>query len=412
MSGLKVGLFGVLGAGNIGNDGSMESVLHYIREAHPDVQLDAWCTGPQRLRDEYGLVASPMHWQQRHEHGAPPLSRLVLNIMGKGIDAVRTARWVRGHHAVIVPGAGILEASLPVRPWEMPYSLFLLSLWGWVFRTRIGLVDVGADKISPAATRWLSTTAARLASYRSYRDLMSRVAISERGVDTTNDHVFPDLLFALPLPSQDDPGEPDHVALGVMAYYGGNGDRSRAGALHRTYVEAMRTFLNWLLDQGKTVTLIVGDSVHDRAVAKELYDDCWASRRDCSSGYLSVLPVASPDELAEGIKRAQTVVAIRYHNVITALRLSRPTLSISYSPKHDVVMDDMGLSGFCHPAAAMDVSRLMEQFRRLEAEAHTLRQVLRERNREKQELLHMQFEELSAFIRSAGSESPASKRER
>ena len=40
-----------------------------------------------------------------------------------------------------------------------------------------------------------------------------------------------------------------------------------------------------------------------------------------------------------------TVVAIRYHNVISALKLSKPTLSLSYATKHDVLMADMGLSG-------------------------------------------------------------------
>lgn len=412
VEGTRVGLFGVLGAGNIGNDGSMESVVHYIREAHPDVNLDAWCTGPDRLRDEYGLEASPMHWQQRYEQRAPQLPRVAFNVVGKGIDAVRTARWVRGHAAVIVPGAGVLEASLPVRPWEIPYSLFLLCVWGRVFRTRVALVDVGADKINKPTTRWLSTMAARLASYRSYRDSMSRTAMSERGVDTTNDHVYPDLMFGLPVTSQVDLGEADSVALGVMAYYGGNDDRSRAGALHRTYVEQMRTLLNWLLDHGKKVTLILGDSVHDQAVTRELYDHCRASRSNISPGLLKVLPVASPRELAEGIKNTRIVVAIRYHNVITALRLSRPTLAISYSPKHEVVMDDMGLSGFCHPAATMNVTTLIEQFRRLDREADTVHRALRERNREKQDLLSAQFADLSDIILSAGSMTAARKREK
>jgi polysaccharide pyruvyl transferase WcaK-like protein len=43
---LKVGLFGLLGSGNSGNDASMETVLAYLREAHPDAVVDALCGGP------------------------------------------------------------------------------------------------------------------------------------------------------------------------------------------------------------------------------------------------------------------------------------------------------------------------------------------------------------------------------
>ena len=39
----RVGLFGLLGSGNIGNDASLDAVLGYLRSYHPDVVLDAMC---------------------------------------------------------------------------------------------------------------------------------------------------------------------------------------------------------------------------------------------------------------------------------------------------------------------------------------------------------------------------------
>ena len=41
----RVGLFGKLGSGNIGNDASMEAVLDYLGSDHPDAIVDAMCTG-------------------------------------------------------------------------------------------------------------------------------------------------------------------------------------------------------------------------------------------------------------------------------------------------------------------------------------------------------------------------------
>jgi len=39
-------LFGILGAGNIGNDASMASTLRYLRAEHPDAIVDAMCSDP------------------------------------------------------------------------------------------------------------------------------------------------------------------------------------------------------------------------------------------------------------------------------------------------------------------------------------------------------------------------------
>ena len=100
-------------------------------------------------------------------------------MLGKGVDVVRTASWVRKHDVVIVPGMGVLDASLPLRAWGFPYALFLISASGRLCGTKVAMVSVGADIIRQRATGWLLTTAARLAFFRSYRDAYSRDAMRQ-----------------------------------------------------------------------------------------------------------------------------------------------------------------------------------------------------------------------------------------
>ena len=107
----RVGLFGLLGSGNIGNDASLDAVLGYLRSYHPDVVLDAMCMGSEQVRDRYGFDAIPLLWCQRYEQRASGLPAAGLKILGKVIDPFRTAAWVRRHDVVIVPGMGVLEAS-------------------------------------------------------------------------------------------------------------------------------------------------------------------------------------------------------------------------------------------------------------------------------------------------------------
>lgn len=37
---VRVGVFGLLGSGNLGNDGSLEAVLGYLRTEHPDAPVE------------------------------------------------------------------------------------------------------------------------------------------------------------------------------------------------------------------------------------------------------------------------------------------------------------------------------------------------------------------------------------
>lgn len=56
-AGLRVGLFGNLGSGNIRNDASLEAMLKYLAAAQPGAVLDAMCAGPQTVKDRYGVPA-------------------------------------------------------------------------------------------------------------------------------------------------------------------------------------------------------------------------------------------------------------------------------------------------------------------------------------------------------------------
>ena len=234
----RVGLFGLLGQGNIGNDGSLEAVVAYLKERHPDAFLDGLCPGPEQVTARCGISAARWHWYHLDDQSAPGIG-IALKCLGLGIDAFRTAAWVRRHNVVIVPGMGVLETSLPLRPWQTPYRLFVLCVAGRLFRTKVALVSVGASVIRQRLTRRLIVAAARLAHYRSFRDDISREAMRQMGLDTSGDAVYPDVAFALPIPHDVQPVA-GTVGLGVMDYYGGSDDRGQANELHASYIAKMK----------------------------------------------------------------------------------------------------------------------------------------------------------------------------
>ena len=78
----RMGLFGLLGSGNSGNDASLETVLAYLREAHPEAAVDAMCGGPERVRASYGIDTVPIFWYQRFENRTSGVKAGVLKALG------------------------------------------------------------------------------------------------------------------------------------------------------------------------------------------------------------------------------------------------------------------------------------------------------------------------------------------
>lgn len=384
----RIGFFGLLGSGNLGNDGSLAAVLNHLRSEYPNAVLDAMCGGPDELRELFGLDATPLHWNQKEYRTAARLPAMARKAFGKVVDAFRIAAWVRRHDVVIVPGMGVLETTLPLRPWGFPYSLSLLSLAGKVFGTKVMMMSVGANVIARGPTRTLVTGAARLAAYRSYRDEQSRTAMREMGVDTSRDEVYPDLAFALPTPAA--PASPGTVGVGVMAYRGGNEDRGQADEIYRSYVDKLTEFVHWLLGNGRTVHLFIGDRA-DLEVVDELVK--------LDPARITLAPTATLADLLREMSTVDTVVATRYHNVLSALKAARPTLSIGYATKNDVLMAEFGLAEFCQPIKELDVAVLREQFTELESRSPAVIETLSKQNAVLADRLAHQFAALGEVIR-------------
>jgi len=396
----RVGLVGLLGQGNLGNDGSLEAVLAYLGAEHPHAILDFLCTGTDQMMARYGVPATRIRWYNAQTKGTGSLAALATKSLkvplGMIIDVFRLGTWVRRHDVVMVPGMGVLETSLPLRSWHTPYSMFLVSALGKVFGTKVALVSVGATAIRQPLARRLVVAATRLAYYRSFRDTFSRDAMQRMGLDTSGDAVYPDLAFALPEP-RDIPAVPGMVGVGVMAYYGSNDDRRQADQLHASYVEKMKNFVLWLVDNGHSIRLFTTD-VHDERVMGEVIAYLRAHRPQLGPSQIVAEPVSSLDELMRQIASVDIVVASRFHNVLCALKMAKPTLSVGYAAKFRVLMEEAGMAEFCQSAHSVDVDRMIEQFKELEGRSPELRQMIMERTAANVRLLDQQFMTMSALL--------------
>ena len=393
----RIGLFGLLGSGNIGNDASVEAIMRYLRTEYPDATVDAMCKGWQRMRDRYGIAATPLQWQQ--EHVRPGWPGKALTALGKVIDGFRTAGWVRGHDVVIIPGMGILDPTLPLSPWSTPYAVYLLAAWGRLFGAKVALVAVGADKASAKTTQSLYNRTARLAAYVSFRDGSSRETLQGEGVDVSAFSVHPDLVWTIPV-TREQPEDPKLVAVGVMAYYGGQADRGRTAEVYASYTESVAEFTRWLLDSGHDVRLFYGDEV-DKPALEKILAEVRSSRPGLAPGRLTPYYPTTHEEVTGLLGPVAVVVATRLHNLMFALKLGKPTIALSYARKIDAMMADLGLGGYCLPAGPIDTEALKALFTDVETRRDEISREVGKLAAECSQAAQAQLTELSEVLFSA-----------
>ena len=242
----------------------------------------------------------------------------------------------------------------------------------------------------------------RLATYRSYRDTYSRDALRQMGLETSRDEVYPDLAFALPEPKEPESRDPRRTI--APRRDGVPRDLRRPGPVGRdllAYVGKIVEFARRVVDEGYRIRLITGDP-SDEAVVSAVIDDLRQTRPDLVDERVVREPADSLGELMDQLAGVDLVVASRYHNVQSALKLAKPTISISYGVKSDVLMEGMRLAEFRQPIRDLDVERLMDQLHALEARAGGIESAMREKNAEYGEQLERQFAVLSDRLFGAG----------
>jgi polysaccharide pyruvyl transferase WcaK-like protein len=78
------------------------------------------------------------------------------------------------------------------------------------------------------------------------------------------------------------------------------------------------------------------------------------------------------------INDTDIVVATRFHNIVCALKLARPTISIGYESKNDAVMAELGLGEFCQSIESLDLEQLETEFSELLNKKEHYRAIIRQ----------------------------------
>ena len=358
-----IGLFGLLGAGNFGNDGSLESMLLFLRRVAPQERLLCITGTPAGAEKAFGIDAIPIYYDPRHSTGGRT-ALLLRKMAGKAILWFHAPRHLKRLRVLIVPGMGILD-DFGVRPLGWSLDILIWFVLARLMGVKVVLVSIGAGPIRHPLSRWFMKAAARAAHYRSYRDEMSKSFMASIGLDVSRDSVVPDIAFSLPAPPSTTSGEPPLTfGIGMMTYYSWKQDSVRGREAYDAYIAKMTAYVEWLLGRGHRIRVLMGEDTDDRAV-QDLFRALRTKNIDHLDDRVEFTPAHTIHDVMQQMAGTNVVVATRYHNVVCALRMGKPTISIGYAKKNDVLLTEMGLADFIQHIERLDVELLRTQTMRL-----------------------------------------------
>ena len=353
----RIGLFGQFGIGNLGNEGSLEAMVRFLRECAPDAELVSICTDPDFVARTYAIDAVRLQTEGPRSAAARMLNRALLGMPSRLANIAHTFKQASELDVLLVPGTGILD-DFGESPFGAPYEIWRWCLAAKLNNVKIGFVSIGAGPIVHPLSRVLMKAAARAARYRSYRDLPSKAFINSIAMHTPQDPVFPDLAFGLPTPPQTSRTDgPITVAVGVMAYYGWSGAPDEGEGVYQTYIAKLSAYVVWLLEQGHRVKFVIGKDKDVDAVA----DVC--ARVLAQVPQLEHLielfePANDLHDVMRQMEAADIAVVTRFHNLVSALHVGRACISLGYARKNHALLEEMGLGAFSQEVESFDLETL------------------------------------------------------
>lgn len=354
---MKIALIGLFGSGNTGNDGSLKSMVSFLRRSTPEAELLCICPNPKVVTAGLGIAAVTHGGVEMTGHWSRVTDRLLAGFPRNVLSALYLFKTMRGVRALIIPGTGILD-DFQETAFGWPFVVFRWCLAARLSGVPIAFVSIGAGPIKHPVSRWFLKSAVRMARYRSYRDDFSLQYLDDIGVDVSLDGRYPDLAFGLPRPLANPARQRTtlSVGVGVMNYRGWSKGDANSESIYQSYLTKLTAYICWLIGQGHHVRLLTGD-IHDVQAVDDVLEKVAAK---VDPDRIAVGRGGSLHEVMDEIAQTDLVVASRYHNVVCALKLNRPVISLSYNLKNDYLLAEFG-QHYCQHIESFDVEVLKQQ---------------------------------------------------
>jgi polysaccharide pyruvyl transferase WcaK-like protein len=436
----RIGVFGHVGQGNLGDEAIIAAVLQTLRQRYPEAEFVGFSMNPEDTRARHQIQAFPIRRLCRTSTPAVPPQTLRANAHVSRHYETLLAR-IKTHLKAIAPLyvlmngiqryvhllSGVVEeprflldcyqhlqgvdlliiaGSQPLidyvgGPWGFPYTLLKWVLIAKAVRAKVALVSVGAGPIHSWLGRLMIKEVVVRAHYRSYRDENSKNVIEQLGVPGPH-VVVPDLVYSLPCRGPSDlgmalPARPI-VGLNPLPFRDPDYWPGSSARIYERYVSALAEFACWLIRRGYAVLFFPTQLRLDPPVIHDIRLCMKAHEANDVEAYILDWPIHSLDDLMTAIARTEMVVATRFHGIAIPYLLRKPLVGIAYHQKTHDLMRRLGQSEYVLDIGEINFEALRERFLALEANRAVIRNRLEREMSYFHQALVAQYDQISALF--------------
>jgi polysaccharide pyruvyl transferase WcaK-like protein len=392
--GPRIALLTPYSGNNLGDAAIVDSIIANIRLRLPDAQFSGISLNCENFVERHGPGAFPLCGTDRPFHGmthgvvssrsvqtagyseksnqkSQSLARIKralqrVPVVGWCLNAIHAwarnlwrelrhcvggYRFLRTQDLLIVAGGGQLDEEWG-GPWGHPFTLFKWAVLARMAQIPYVITSVGACRVTSATSRFFLSAALGMAQSRSYRDQNSRQIAAGMLHRAAGDSVVPDPAFSLP--SSDLPSPAgiramakgrQVVAISPMAYAKPQSWPCPDRALYQRYLQQMAQAMSQLLARGYFL-VIVWSALSDESVLPEVLAHLDDDSKKRVARQMHIPAIATWKDLVAALLDVDFLVASRLHSLILGFVSHKPTIAISFDPKVDWVMEDLGQTDY------------------------------------------------------------------
>lgn len=326
---MRILVCGYFGFWNLGDEALIEALVHGLRREIPDAVLDVLSNDPPGTREWLGVEATPRR----------PVSALWRSVASSDV-------------VVIGPG-GIFQDVTSVR--SVAYYA-LCAERAHRAGKKVIFLGQGIGPLDSRLGRWLFRRAARRADRICLRDPESLALLHTLCPGKAAD-LGADLGLLLE-------ADPDVDGSQVLAEIGVARGAACVGICPRPWrsavdlVEFFGRIGHLIAQTGRTVVLLPFGGRDEEAMSRAIADR--------HTGELVVLPFGrKPREMLSVITRLDGLLGMRLHSLIAAAVCGIPFAGISYDPKVDIFLRELGMEPVSSVFAAVSADEAAEHFLRM-----------------------------------------------
>lgn len=326
---------GNYGAGNIGDEAILRSLLLLVKRVDPKASITVMSARPEHTARLYQINAVAF---------IPAGIRSFLRFFSRGF-IVKTLKSLKKADIFILGGGGLFQD-------EKKHAVFIWFLQGYFALLFKKPLYCCLQSIGPLNTffaqrmvKWLFKRAVMI----TVRDSSSARLLKDLGIPSAV--VLSDPVLSLPVQKFSYSSQERYIVLSIRFWNRGNND-----FLHKNIAQ----FIDWIYEKYGLKTLFIPFEEYHDFDQKEM-DKIFVHIENKSS-FLSHEFTFDIDQILQVIASASMVVGMRLHSVIFSVLTSTPFIAISYSSKISNFLQDIESTDCVIDFKNFDFSLLRQKF--------------------------------------------------